>query len=88
KNYKNVKVYNKNGAEGLEEQQPFDRILISAAPEKVPDEILEQLRDGGVLVAPLGPKQLQSLVAIQRNKNKFKVKEEIPGFVFVPFVVP
>jgi len=86
RNYKNVKIYNKNGAEGLEEQQPFDRILISAACEGIPQKILFQLKDKGILVAPVGPRHIQSLVSIQRQKNKFSVKKEMPGFAFVKFV--
>ena len=85
KNY-NVKVYNKNGAEGLEEKAPYDRILISAGCEKVPKKVLLQLKNNGILVAPVGPRIEQSLTVIQRKKNKFIIKKEIPGFVFVPFV--
>ena len=84
---KNVKVYNKNGAEGLEEYAPFDRILISAASEKVPQKVLNQLKDKGILVAPVGVFGIgQSLTSVQRTRKNFTIKEEIPGFVFVKFV--
>jgi len=85
--YKNIKVYNKNGADGLEEHAPFNRILISAATEKIPDKILHQLKDKGILVAPVGVFGIeQSLTAIQRTGKNFTIKEKIPGFVFVRFV--
>ena len=86
KAYKNVKVYNKDGRKGIEEAAPFDRILISAACEKIPKIILSQLKDKGLIVAPVGPRYVQSLVAVQREKDDFKIKEKLPGFIFVPFV--
>ena len=82
----NVEVYNRNGAFGLKEKAPFDRILISAACEKVPKEPLSQLKDKGILVAPVGSRYGQSLTVIKREKKEFVVKKEIPGFAFVPFV--
>ncbi|MBU2562158.1 MAG: protein-L-isoaspartate O-methyltransferase [Nanoarchaeota archaeon] len=84
--YKNIRVYIKNGASGLKEQAPFDRILISAGGESVPEKVLWQLKDKGILVAPVGPRYEQSLIVIQRNKEKFITKKQIPGFVFVRFV--
>jgi len=86
KDYKKIKIYNRDGKKGLEEQAPFDKILISAAREKIPKKILNQLKDKGLIVAPVGPRHSQSLVVIQRIKNNFKVKEKLPGFIFVPFV--
>ena len=86
KDYKNIEVYNKNGADGLKEKSPFSRILISAACEKIPKKLLSQLKNNGIIVAPVGSKYEQSLVAVQKIKNKFIIKKEIPGFVFVPFV--
>ena len=85
KDYSNIKIYNKNGAEGLKEKAPFHRILISAACEKIPKKLLLQLKEGGILVAPVGEHE-QSLVAVQRIKNKLIIKEKIPGFVFVKFI--
>jgi protein-L-isoaspartate(D-aspartate) O-methyltransferase len=87
KGYKNVKVYNRNASSGLPEAAPFDRILMSAACEEVPKKLLEQLEEGGILVAPVGRKNYeQSLVAIQRKGKNFTIIKKIPGFVFVPFV--
>lgn len=85
KSYKNVEVFCRNGAKGLKEKALFDRIIISAAIEKFPDELLNQLVDNGLMVAPLGSGE-QSIVCIKRIKNKFVTLREIPGFVFVPFI--
>ena len=85
-NYKNVEVYNRNGSEGLPEKASFDRILISAACREIPKKLLNQLKDGGILLTPRGPRFEQALVVIQRKGDKFVTKKEIPGFIFVPFV--
>jgi protein-L-isoaspartate(D-aspartate) O-methyltransferase len=85
-NCKNVEVYNENGRLGLSKKAPFDRILISAALDEMPMDILNQLKNNGILVAPVGDKRLQTLIAIQKINNEFIIKNKIPGFVFVPFV--
>jgi protein-L-isoaspartate(D-aspartate) O-methyltransferase len=85
KEYNNITVYNRNGKVKSEEA-PFNRILISAALEEVPKEILEQLEENGILVAPIGPGSMQTLTLIRRTKDKFDVEKEIPGFIFVHFV--
>ena len=85
KEYTNVKIYNKNGKVQAEEA-PFNRILISAALSEIPHEILDQLSDNGIIVAPIGSSFMQNLVAIRKIEGKFVVEKEIPGFIFVHFV--
>ena len=82
---KSFEVYNKDGSEGLKEEAPFSRILISAACKKIPKTLLSQLKYNAILVAPVGEHE-QSLVVVQKIKNKFIIKKKIPGFVFVKFV--
>jgi protein-L-isoaspartate(D-aspartate) O-methyltransferase len=82
--FNNIKVYSRNGKVRTEEA-PFNRILISAALEGVPKEILEQLDDNGLLVAPIGPGSMQTLTLIRRIGDKFVIEKEIPGFIFVHF---
>jgi len=86
KNYKNIEVHNRNGAFGLSKQAPFDRILISAGCREISRNISVQLKENGILVAPVGSRHLQSLIAIQRIQDDFIIKEKLPGFIFVPFV--
>ncbi|HEU5480898.1 MAG TPA: protein-L-isoaspartate(D-aspartate) O-methyltransferase, partial [Candidatus Tumulicola sp.] len=52
--YANVHVRQGDGYQGWIEQAPFDRIVLTAAPPDVPDTLFDQLRDGGLLVAPTG----------------------------------
>ena len=87
KQYKNVRVYSRNASSGLPDKAPFDRILMSAACKKVPQALLNQLKEGGILVAPVGIQgHEQSLVVMKRKKDEFPTIKEIPGFVFVPFI--
>ncbi len=86
KNKKNIKIYNKNGRSGLPKQAPFDRILISAALEEIPENILNQLKNNGILIAPIGHKGFQTLVTIQKVQGGFVIKNKVPGFMFVPFM--
>ena len=50
----NVSILHKDGSRGLPEAAPFDRILVTAASEDVPPRLLEQLKDDGIMVLPLG----------------------------------
>ena len=86
KNYKNIKVYFGDGKLGLPEEKPFDAIIISAAYNKIPERLIEQLKENGIITAPLGNKYGQSLVVFKKINGKLKLKKEIPGFIFVPLV--
>jgi protein-L-isoaspartate(D-aspartate) O-methyltransferase len=86
KNYTNIKIHCGDGSKGFPKELSFDRILISAACEKIPKELVSQLQNKGIIVAPLGTKQGQSLIAFKKIKDKLKIKKQIPGFSFVPFI--
>lgn len=85
KDYSNISIYNQNGKQKLPEA-PFNRILISAALTEIPHEILEQLGDKGIIVAPIGSNFMQTLTSIKKIEGKYIVEKEIPGFIFVHFV--
>lgn len=73
-----------DGFEGLPEHAPFDKILITAAPEKIPEKLLQQLRVGGWMVVPLGGRMGQKMTVIRRvSDNEFKESEH-GDFIFVP----
>lgn len=76
-----------DGHEGLPEFAPFDKILVSAAAEAMPEKLFLELKAGGRLVIPVGEKfKTQSIIAVDKiAENKFK-KKEYPGFIFVPLV--
>lgn len=77
--FRNVNVFNRNGINGLAEEAPFDRILISADAGKIPEHLFSQLKDDGILVCPAG----DSIFQITKNKDGVKIKKFF-GFVFVP----
>jgi protein-L-isoaspartate(D-aspartate) O-methyltransferase len=85
--YRNVRVYHKNGSHGLDEEMLFDRIIISAACRNIPEKLMAQLKVSGILVAPVGSRFEQELVIIKRkSESEFEIIKKIPGFIFVPFV--
>ncbi len=74
-----------DGYNGWPEEAPFDAILVTAAPEEVPEALKKQLKTGGRLVAPVGPLWAQELLVIERRKTGFKEESLIP-VRFVPLV--
>lgn len=78
------KLFFGDGFEGLPEYAPFDKILVTAAPEEIPEKLLLQLRVGGWMVVPLGGRQIQKMTVIKRiNEDKFNLSE-YGDFIFVP----
>ena len=87
-NYENVFVRTGSGEWGWKDKGPFDAIMITAGIEKVPGELFNQLKVGGVLVAPVGEgeKVMTRFTKLKKlGKKEIKV-EEFGKFNFVPFV--
>jgi protein-L-isoaspartate(D-aspartate) O-methyltransferase len=80
--YRNVHVRVGDGFDGWPERQPFDAVVLTAAPERVPQPLLDQLRVGGRLVAPVG-RGIQELVVITKTERGL-VTEVIDAVRFVP----
>ncbi|MBF6627778.1 MAG: protein-L-isoaspartate(D-aspartate) O-methyltransferase [Proteiniphilum sp.] len=73
-----------DGYEGLPQHAPFDKILITAAPEEIPEKLKEQLRIGGWMVLPLGGRQGQKMTVLKRTGEE-KYRQTTHGdFIFVP----
>jgi len=84
--YSHVHVRVGDGSLGWPEHAPFDRILVTAGAPAVPPALLEQLDpDRGLLVAPVGPRLVQTLVAVERSGNEW-VREELLVCRFVPLL--
>ncbi len=79
----NVDVRCGDGSLGLPDEAPFDGILITAAAPSVPQTLLDQLCEGGKLVAPVGARYYQDLRLYQRTLNQFDYDSIIP-VAFVP----
>ncbi len=84
--YNNIKVYHKNGFYGLPDKAPFDKIIISASCMKIPEKLINQLKEKGIIVAPVGGRYEQSLISYKKINGKLEKIKEIPGFLFVPFI--
>jgi protein-L-isoaspartate(D-aspartate) O-methyltransferase len=81
----NVRFKHGDGSEGWPSQAPFDGILLAAAPHALPQKLLDQLAEGGRLVAPVGPEGRQELLRLTRRGDQF-LRERL-GFVsFVPLL--
>jgi protein-L-isoaspartate(D-aspartate) O-methyltransferase len=82
----NVTSFTADGSLGLPEQAPFDRIIVTAAPEDPPPALLSQLRVGGIMVLPVGQSDtVQSLIRVTRTETGYDY-EELLAVRFVPLV--
>lgn len=79
----NVEVINKNGYGGLSEFAPYDKIIVTAGAPKVPELLKDQLKDGGILVMPVGDGESQTMIKIIKEGGEFK-EEKHGDFVFIP----
>ncbi len=81
----NVKIQTFDGTVGWSEVAPFDRILITAGAPKVPQPLLDQLKDGGKLVVPEGSREYQELVLYEKDGDEMHRR---PGeaVAFVPLI--
>jgi protein-L-isoaspartate(D-aspartate) O-methyltransferase len=84
--YRNVHVRVGDGYKGWPEAAPFDRILLTAAPPEVPEALVSQLKDGGLLVAPIGEANgVQTLYRYLKTGGKLS-KQDLGSVRFVPMV--
>lgn len=81
KDNRNVDIIIKNGFNGLLRKAPFDRVLTSASSNYLPRHLYPQLKEKGIIVAPVK----NSIFQIKKQNNKIIVRE-FPGFVFVPLI--
>lgn len=85
KKFDNVKVVLGDGSKGFVKEAPFDKIIVTAAAEYIPKQLLSQLKIGGIIVIPVG-KFIQDMIKIKKTKNGFK-KEQLGEFRFVPLII-
>jgi protein-L-isoaspartate(D-aspartate) O-methyltransferase len=84
--FTNVEVVVGDGLLGVPERAPYDRIIVTAAAEQVPDALIEQLADGGIMVLPLGPHDgPQDIVKLTKSKEGVQ-REDLIGVRFVPLL--
>ena len=81
--YKNVHTKIGDGYKGWPDKAPFDKIIVTCSPENIPVPLVEQLREGGLMVVPMGERHQQTLY-LMRKKNGEMVRESLRPTLFVP----
>jgi len=81
--YKNVLVKGGDGYKGWPEHAPFDAIIVTAAPDHVPPPLVEQLKEGGRMVIPVGKRYAQELQILEKHGGVVKQTAAVP-VKFVP----
>ena len=74
-----------DGYEGLEEEGPFDGIIVTAGASKIPEKLLLQLKVGGRMVVPIGENVQKMVLYIKKSETNFEIKN-FGDFQFVPML--
>jgi len=82
-NIGNVQVVETDGSRGYKEESPYDRIVLTCACPAFPKPCLDQLKEDGIILAPIGDRYSQTMVKGIKKKGKIKT-ENLGPFVFVP----
>jgi protein-L-isoaspartate(D-aspartate) O-methyltransferase len=81
--FENVHTRSGDGYKGWPEAAPFDKIIVTCSPEKAPQPLVDQLREGGLMVIPVGERYQQTLYLMRKIKGKLK-SEALRATLFVP----
>ena len=77
--YVNVELRVGNGYHGWAEHAPFDKVIVTAAPDLIPPALIDQLKPGGKMVVPAGLAEAQQLILVEKDSNgKVMMKEILP----------
>lgn len=85
--YANVWVKIGDGYEGWPEHAPFDKVIVTCAPTEIPEPLVAQLRDGGVMVIPVGEAGSQYLYRVRKQAGRVET-ERVTPVLFVPLTGP
>lgn len=84
--FRNIRLKLADGTQGWPEQAPFDRIIVTAGGPEIPEPLLEQLNDPGILIIPVGGnKRQQKLLRVRKKSNEITV-EKLEPVAFVDLV--
>jgi protein-L-isoaspartate(D-aspartate) O-methyltransferase len=83
--YKNIFVKIGDGYKGWPEHAPFNAIIVTCSPTHVPDDLKNQLAEGGRMIIPVGETTVQQLVVLEKKKGKLIEKNVLP-VRFVPMI--
>jgi protein-L-isoaspartate(D-aspartate) O-methyltransferase len=85
--YDNIKVKIGDGYEGWEEYAPYDRVIVTCAPTDIPRPLIEQMKEGGIMVIPVGSAGFQYLYRVKKYMGDAETEKIIP-VSFVPLTGP
>lgn len=81
--YENVHAKVGDGFQGWPQHAPFDKIIVTCSPERIPQPLIDQLREGGLMVIPVGQRYQQSLYLMRKKDGKLR-SEALRPTLFVP----
>jgi protein-L-isoaspartate(D-aspartate) O-methyltransferase len=81
--YSNVFVRSGDGYQGWPDKAPFDSVIVTCAPEHIPQPLVDQLKEGGRMIIPVGPAQDQTLYVLEKQDGKVRQRAVLP-VRFVP----
>jgi len=84
--YNTIKTFYGDGYKGLSAYAPFDKVIVTAAAPFIPEELLIQLKMGGILVIPVGANDIQIMKTITRTAENILETKEYGEFRFVPLL--
>lgn len=84
--YRHIKCFYGDGYKGVPAFAPYDKILITAAAPVLPNELIEQLKTGGMLVIPLGKGDVQTMIRLTKQADGSMIEEQFGAFRFVPLL--
>ncbi|MDP2337320.1 MAG: protein-L-isoaspartate(D-aspartate) O-methyltransferase [Bacteroidota bacterium] len=82
----NPKFFYGDGYKGLPTYGPFDKIIITAGAPSIPEDLLSQLKVGGRMVIPMGPREKQTMYVLVKTSETEYYKESHGTFIFVPML--
>ncbi|MBW2980903.1 protein-L-isoaspartate(D-aspartate) O-methyltransferase [Candidatus Woesearchaeota archaeon] len=80
---KNVKIVGWDGSQGYEKEAPYNKIIVTAACPSIPKPLIEQLKDNGIIIAPVGATFGQRMIKGIKRKGALE-KKSLGSFMFVP----
>ena len=81
--YRNIHTRAGDGYQGWREAAPFDKIIVTCSPEKIPKPLVDQLKEGGLMVVPVGERYQQTLYLMRKTQGQLK-SEALRATLFVP----
>lgn len=83
--YRNVRTKTADGFEGWPNEAPFDAIIVTASPPTIPENLVAQLKIGGVMILPVGDDKRQNLIKVTKTEKGY-TEEILDAVIFVPFL--